>query len=142
MMMRRALPVAAATRAAGTLSAAATLALASCAVGPNYHRPAAPADSDYKEDQGWKPATPGQIPSDQPWWSIYNDPLLDSLERRVEVSNQTLKADEAAYRSALDQRSASIAARCFRRCPSTPVPPAAAAPAASTRPSRLPRARR
>jgi NodT family efflux transporter outer membrane factor (OMF) lipoprotein len=104
MMMRRALPVAAATRAvAGTLTAAATLALAACAVGPNYHRPAAPADSDYKEDQGWKPATPGQISSDQPWWSIYNDPLLDSLERRVEVSNQTLKADEAAYRSALDQ---------------------------------------
>jgi len=83
------------------VAVAATLALAACAVGPNYHRPAAPADSGYKEDQGWKPATPGQIPVDQPWWSIYQDPLLDSLERQVAVSNQTLKADEAAYWSAV-----------------------------------------
>jgi len=83
------------------VSVAATLALAACAVGPNYHRPVAPADGGYKEDQGWKPASPGVIPSDKPWWSIYDDPLLDSLERQVEVSNQTLKADEAAYRSAV-----------------------------------------
>jgi NodT family efflux transporter outer membrane factor (OMF) lipoprotein len=55
----------------------------------------------YKEDQGWKPATPGEIQSDKPWWTIYDDPLLDSLEQQVEVSNQTLKADEAAYRSAV-----------------------------------------
>lgn len=82
---------------------AATLALAACAVGPNYHRPAAPADSGYKEDQGWKPATPGQIPADQPWWSIYQDPLLDSLERQVAVSNQTLKENEAAYFAAMAQ---------------------------------------
>jgi NodT family efflux transporter outer membrane factor (OMF) lipoprotein len=77
-----------------------TLALAACAVGPNYRRPAAPVAPAYKEDQGWKPATPGEIQSDEPWWSIYNDPLLDSLEKQVEVSNQTLKANEAAYRSA------------------------------------------
>jgi NodT family efflux transporter outer membrane factor (OMF) lipoprotein len=86
----------------GTLAlVGAALALAGCAVGPNYHRPAAAADSGYKEDQGWKPATPGVIPDDQPWWSIYDDPLLDRLERQVEVSNQTLKADEAAFRSSV-----------------------------------------
>jgi NodT family efflux transporter outer membrane factor (OMF) lipoprotein len=79
------------------------LALAACAVGPNYHRPDAPTAPVYKEDQGWKPATPGEIEADKPWWSIYDDPLLDSLERQVEVSNQTLKADEAAYRSAVEQ---------------------------------------
>ena len=90
-----------ASAVAVAVAVAATLALAACAVGPNYHRPAAPADSGYKEDQGWKPATPGQIPVDQPWWSIYQDPLLDSLERQVAVSNQTLKADEAAYWSAV-----------------------------------------
>jgi NodT family efflux transporter outer membrane factor (OMF) lipoprotein len=77
-----------------------TLNPASCAVGPNYHRPAAAVAPAYKEDRGWKPATPGEIPSDKPWWSIYDDPLLASLEQQVEVSNQTLKADEAAYRSA------------------------------------------
>jgi NodT family efflux transporter outer membrane factor (OMF) lipoprotein len=83
--------------------ATALLALAACAVGPNYHRPDAPTAPAYKEDQGWKPATPGEIAPDKPWWSIYDDSLLDSLERQVEVSNQTLKADEAAYRSAVEQ---------------------------------------
>lgn len=81
----------------------ALLALAACAVGPNYHRPDAPTAPAYKEDQGWKPAKPGEIEADKPWWSIYDDALLDSLERQVEVSNQTLKADEAAYRSAVEQ---------------------------------------
>jgi NodT family efflux transporter outer membrane factor (OMF) lipoprotein len=76
------------------------LLLAGCKVGPNYHRPDAPAAAAYKEDQGWKPAMPAQIPADEAWWSIYNDPLLDSLERQVVVSNQNLKAAEAAYRSA------------------------------------------
>jgi NodT family efflux transporter outer membrane factor (OMF) lipoprotein len=83
--------------------ATALLALAACAVGPNHHRPDAPVAPTYKEDQGWKPATPGEIAPDKPWWSIYDDSLLDSLERQVEVSNQTLKADEAAYRSAVEQ---------------------------------------
>jgi NodT family efflux transporter outer membrane factor (OMF) lipoprotein len=54
----------------------------------------------YKENQGWKPATPREIPADQPWWSIYNDSVLDGLERQVQVSNQTLKASEARYREA------------------------------------------
>ncbi len=81
----------------------ALMALAACAVGPNYRRPDAPTAPAYKEDQGWKPATPGEIAADKPWWSIYDDPLLDGLERQVEVSNQTLKADEAAYRAAVEQ---------------------------------------
>jgi len=74
-----------------------------CKVGPNYHRPDAPAAPAFKEDQGWKPAAPAQIPADDAWWSIYQDPLLDGLERQVVVSNQNLKAAEAAYRSALAQ---------------------------------------
>ncbi|MFI4868220.1 MAG: efflux transporter outer membrane subunit [Steroidobacterales bacterium] len=80
---------------------ALTVALAACAVGPNYHRPTAADAPAFKEEQGWKPATPGEIRSDQPWWSIYDDPVLDGLEQQVEVSNQTLKANEAAYRSAV-----------------------------------------
>jgi NodT family efflux transporter outer membrane factor (OMF) lipoprotein len=79
------------------------LALTGCKVGPNYHRPDAPVASAYKEDQGWKPATPAQVPENEPWWSIYNDPVLDALERQVVVSNQTLKASEAAYRAAVEQ---------------------------------------
>jgi NodT family efflux transporter outer membrane factor (OMF) lipoprotein len=84
------------------LPATALLAFAftACAVGPNYRRPAAPTAAAYKENKDWKPATPGQVPAGQPWWSIYDDPVLDGLERQVQVSNQTLKASEAAYRAA------------------------------------------
>jgi len=80
--------------------ALSTLALlAACTVGPDYHRPPAPVPAAYKE-RGWKAATPEDTTSRGPWWSIYNDPVLDGLERQVDVSNQNLKASEAAYRQA------------------------------------------
>lgn len=37
-----------------------------------------------------------------PWWEIYHDPLLDSLERRVNINNQTVKEFEAAYRNSVE----------------------------------------
>lgn len=77
-----------------------TATLTACAVGPNYHRPAAVISTSFKENRGWVPATPAQIPGNQQWWTIYNDPVLDSLESQVEVSNENLKAAEAAYRNA------------------------------------------
>jgi NodT family efflux transporter outer membrane factor (OMF) lipoprotein len=46
----------------------------------------------------WRPASPQDTADRGTWWSIYNDPLLDSLVSQVEVSNQTLKSAEAAYR--------------------------------------------
>jgi NodT family efflux transporter outer membrane factor (OMF) lipoprotein len=75
-------------------------ALASCAVGPNYHRPAAPVPQHYKEAEGWKPAEPKEAASGTDWWSVYDDPVLDELEKQIAISNQTLKASEAAFREA------------------------------------------
>jgi NodT family efflux transporter outer membrane factor (OMF) lipoprotein len=77
------------------------LALAACSVGPDYQRPPAPAPAAYKETADWKPATPKAAASGQPWWSIYDDPTLNHLESQVDVSNQNLKAVEAAYRQAV-----------------------------------------
>ena len=71
-----------------------------CSVGPNYHRPSAPVPSVYKEFKGWKVAAPNDTINRGAWWSIYRDPTLDSLEKLVNVSNQTLKQDEAAYAEA------------------------------------------
>ena len=86
--------------ARGLLLLPAVLALAACAIGPNYHRPTTVTMPMFKENQGWKPATPREVSAGQPWWSIYNDPVLDGLEQQVQVSNQTLKASEAAFRAA------------------------------------------
>jgi NodT family efflux transporter outer membrane factor (OMF) lipoprotein len=84
---------------AALVAAACALTLSACAVGPNYHRPAAPPAPAFKEGQGWKPATAAQITSEE-WWSIYDDPVLSSLEQQVEVSNQNLKAAVASYYAA------------------------------------------
>src|SRR5262249_61668641 len=75
--------------------------VAACAVGPNYHRPAAPVPQRFKEAEGWKPAEPREAASGADWWSVYDDATLDSLEKQIDISNQTLKASEAAWRESL-----------------------------------------
>jgi NodT family efflux transporter outer membrane factor (OMF) lipoprotein len=72
-----------------------------CAIGPNYHRPDAPVPQRFKEAEGWKPAEPREAASGSDWWSVYDDATLDSLEKQIDVSNQTLKASEAAWREAV-----------------------------------------
>ena len=74
-----------------------------CAVGPNYQRPDADVPVAFKEaaPEGWKPGQPQDLDSRGDWWSIYEDPVLDGLERQIDVSNQTLKASEAAYRQSV-----------------------------------------
>ncbi len=78
----------------------ASLFLAGCMVGPDYHRPDAPMSTSFKELKGWQPARPQDAIDRGAWWSVYHDPTLDWLERQVNVSNQTLKESEAAYRNA------------------------------------------
>ena len=87
----------------GALAAAVTASalLAGCAVGPNYHRPSAPVPQRYKEAEGWKPAEPREAASGTSWWSVYDDATLDELEKQIDISNQTLKASEAAWREAV-----------------------------------------
>jgi NodT family efflux transporter outer membrane factor (OMF) lipoprotein len=75
--------------------------VAGCTVGPDYERPETPKADSFKEAQdGWKAATPQDDADRGKWWSIYRDPVLDDLEGQVEVSNQNLKAAEAAFRQA------------------------------------------
>lgn len=80
--------------------------LSACAVGPDYVRPSAPVPAAFKETEGWKIAEPKQAASGAPWWSVYNDPVLDQLERQIDVNNQNLRLAEASFRQAralLDQ---------------------------------------
>jgi NodT family efflux transporter outer membrane factor (OMF) lipoprotein len=81
------------------------LSLTGCAVGPNYSRPAAPVATGFKELKGsalkgWKVATPSNGPDSSAWWAFYHDAKLDFLIKQVEVSNQTVAADAAAYEEA------------------------------------------
>jgi NodT family efflux transporter outer membrane factor (OMF) lipoprotein len=81
-------------------TAALALLLSGCAIGPNYQRPATVDVSAFKEAEGWVPAAPADALERGPWWSLFNDPLLDQLAARVEVSNQNVAAAVAAYAQA------------------------------------------
>jgi NodT family efflux transporter outer membrane factor (OMF) lipoprotein len=82
------------------LPLAISLGVGGCAFGPDYRQPAVPVPAAYKELEGWKTATPRDGDDRGAWWAEFDDPLLDKLERQVEVSNQTLAANEAAFRQA------------------------------------------
>ena len=69
-------------------------------VGPTYHRPSAPTPPAYKEAEGWTPVNPSDAADKTDWWTAFGDPVLNGLEQRVNVSNQTLAADAAAYQAA------------------------------------------
>jgi NodT family efflux transporter outer membrane factor (OMF) lipoprotein len=79
-------------------------ALSACAVGPNYVRPSTPLSPAFKEapnaENGWSPAQPMDGIPKGDWWSVFNDPVLDSLEKRVVINNQNVAAAAAAYREA------------------------------------------
>ena len=76
------------------------LFLSGCTVGPDYERPSAPVPAQYKEAAGWKVGEPLDAIDRGTWWSIYKDPLLDDLEKQIDISNQNLKAAAAAFEQA------------------------------------------
>jgi len=71
-----------------------------CTVGPNYRTPTVDTPATYKEAEGWKPAQPNDQNLGGDWWTIFNDPQLNSLELQVNVSNQNLKQAQAQYQEA------------------------------------------
>ena len=84
---------------------ALALSAAGCTVGPTYHRPPIAGVPAFAEapPAGWKEAQPNEgIPRGR-WWEMYNDPQLNALESRVELSNQNVIAAMARYREARDQ---------------------------------------
>ena len=94
--------------AAIPLAAALALALSGCRVGPQYVRPSAPLAPEFKEappsnfqsEDGWKRAQPSDTMLKGSWWTLFNDPQLDSLEAQIDPANQTLKESEANFRAA------------------------------------------
>lgn len=72
-----------------------------CTLGPDYLPPPAPVPPSYKEIDGWKLAEPRDAFDRGAWWSIYGDPVLDRLERQVEINNQNIAAAEAAFRQSV-----------------------------------------
>jgi NodT family efflux transporter outer membrane factor (OMF) lipoprotein len=84
-----------------TLLIVAALVLAGCTVGPKYARPAAPTPPDYQQvPPNWKAAQPSAEMAKGKWWEIFQDPQLNGLEEKINVSNQTLKAAQLQFEQA------------------------------------------
>lgn len=81
--------------------------LAGCTLGPDYSRPDMAVPPAFKENAAatvsgdWVAARPGDLADRGAWWRLFRDPVLDGLAARVAVSNQTLKANQAAYAQAV-----------------------------------------
>ncbi len=89
-------------RLSGLTALGLAMALAGCAVGPTYDKPpAVDTPAAFKEGQGeWIRAVPADTLARGPWWQLFNDPVLNGLAERVEVSNQNVAAAVAAYAQA------------------------------------------
>ncbi len=92
-------------RTATVCLAVTSCLVAGCTVGPKYHTPSAetpPAykeltPADYKNTEGWKVAEPKDDALRGKWWEIFNDPQLNALEEKVNVSNQNIAAAAASF---------------------------------------------
>ena len=86
--------------AAGWLMAAA---MAGCAVGPDYRRPAADVPPAWVPETPWHAAAPGDAMLKGNWWEEFKDPLLDPLVGRALQNNQSLKVSAARLEQARGQ---------------------------------------
>ncbi|KWO42495.1 RND transporter [Burkholderia sp. MSMB1459WGS] len=106
---RRGVPWTARTLRLGSLFAA-TLCVAACAVGPNYHKPAQDIPATFKEGTDWQRArvnVQGAISST--WWLDYHDDTLSGLVNQALKANQSIASAEAAYRLARATIDANVA---------------------------------
>lgn len=106
------------------LALSGVIGLASCAVGPNFHRPAAPTTDSYTAqkqptvlggavtddtsaptDPGTQTFISGQEPPAQ-WWHEFGSPDLDALVADALQANPNVQAAEAALRQAQENAAA------------------------------------
>lgn len=111
---------------AATAAAAAAALLCGCTVGPNFHRPAAPATHAYRPAGESNPvntaaaAAARRAPAAGPyvqrivlgaaaaprWWTLFRSPELDELMRQALADNRSLAAAKATLAQARELVSA------------------------------------
>jgi NodT family efflux transporter outer membrane factor (OMF) lipoprotein len=81
------------------------LACAGCNLAPTYTPPHVAIPAHFKEGGSdvWRPAAPSDDKPRGPWWTVFDDPLLDELEPQVDTANETLAAALANYEEARTQ---------------------------------------
>jgi len=72
------------------LASLSALTLAACAAGPEYATPAPPPKAELAFASG-SAATTAQDPTDDHWWRMYRDPVLDGLVADALAANTDLR---------------------------------------------------
>ena len=88
-------------RAVQAIAAAALTA--SCAVGPDYQRPAADVPPSWKPEPPWHEGAPGDTALKGNWWELFDDPALNPLVAKALASNQNLQVAAARLQQAQAQ---------------------------------------
>jgi NodT family efflux transporter outer membrane factor (OMF) lipoprotein len=84
-----------------TLALLAAAASSSCAVGPDFHRPAAPQTDRYT----MQPLAPSLIANETPvaeWWKGFGSSAIDALVQQALRANPSMQAAEATLRQSLE----------------------------------------
>ena len=83
------------------LPLAAALLLSACAINQSAPPAALPAPALFKEAGPWQRAdTSAALSVPDAWWTLFKDPVLDDLQRRLVIGNETLKSSVAAVANA------------------------------------------
>lgn len=90
--------------------------ISACSVEQQWKRPELSVPVSFKEalvegTGSWKPAEPSEDVKRGQWWTIFSDPLLDSLEHEAIAANQDVQAAAARLRQARALAQAADAAR-------------------------------
>lgn len=77
-----------------------TCLLAGCAVGPDYHRPAAPLAWHYQSQSALQQQSTSEQPSFAAWWDSFGDPRLsqlvsDALAQNLDLAQATARMTQA-----------------------------------------------
>ena len=76
---------------------------AGCAVGPDYHRPAAEIPAVWQASEPWHEAAPNDGALKGDWWLLFQDPALNPLVAQALSGNQDLRIAAARLEQARDQ---------------------------------------
>jgi NodT family efflux transporter outer membrane factor (OMF) lipoprotein len=80
-----------------------TVLLNGCAVGPDYHRPAADIPPAWQPAAPWHEAMPSDTALKGNWWELFQDPDLNPLVEQALTGNQNLRVAAARLEQARDQ---------------------------------------
>ncbi|HTR06315.1 MAG TPA: efflux transporter outer membrane subunit [Paraburkholderia sp.] len=74
----------------------ASLAMTGCMLGPNFEHPQTSTPEVFNRTQAAQAQSkPVEAPLDQDWWTLFNDPILDDLEKQLADANLDVAAASA-----------------------------------------------